>query len=163
MKKASMFLAFAAVLLLAVTVAGDEKPWVDMDKCVFCRHLTKHPGLLDHMTCEHHEISNGHLMATVVDPEFRAAYVESQKAMEQVGMDMAQGKIDPTTVYMCGSCEAYGSLLMSGADIEHITTGFGDIVLLTSDDPDLVGKIKEYGRHWTEEMAKMEQKTGDKE
>ncbi len=163
MKSSPLYLMLAVMLLIAVTAVGDEKPWIDLDKCVFCQQLTKHDGLLDHMTCEHHEISNGHLMATVVDPEFRPAYVEAQKAMEQIGMDMAQGKIDPTKVYMCGSCEAYGNLLMSGAIIEHIPTKFGDIVLVTSDDPAVMKKIKAYGRRWTEEMAKMEQKTGGEE
>lgn len=163
MKTASLVLAVAVMLLIAVGAAGDEKPWFDLDKCIFCQQLTKHTGLLDHMACEHHEISNGDLIATVVDPEFRPAYVEAEKAMEQIGMDMAQGKIDPTKVYMCGSCEAYGGLLMSGANIEHIPTKLGDIVLLTSDNPDLVAKIKEYGRRWNEEMAKMGQKTGDEE
>ncbi len=100
-------------------------------------------------------------MATVVDPKFRPDYIEAQKAMEQIGMDMAQGKIDPTRVYMCGSCEAYGNLLMSGAIVEHIPTKFGDIVLVTSDDTDVMKKIKAYGRRWAEETAKMEQKTGD--
>lgn len=163
MKSSPLYLMLAVMLLIAVTAVGDEKPWIDLDKCVFCQQLTKHDRLLDHMTCEHHEISNGHLMATVVDPEFRPAYVEAQKAMEQIGMDMAQGKIDPTKVYMCGSCEAYGNLLMSGAIIEHIPTKFGDIVLVTSDDPAVMKKIKAYGRRWTEEMAKMEQKTGGEE
>jgi hypothetical protein len=156
MKKISSYFMFAVMILIAVSALGDEKPWIDVDNCIFCQQITKHEGLWDHMTCEHHEISNGHLMVTVVDPEFRSAYVESQKAMEQIGMDMAAGKIDPTKVYMCGSCEAYGNLLMSGAIVEHIPTKFGDIVLVTSDDPVLMKKIKAYGRRWEEEMAKKE-------
>ncbi len=159
MKTASLYLVAAITLLFAVSIAGDEKPWIDLENCIFCQQISKHEGLIDHMTCEHHEISNGHLMATVVDPEYRPAYVEAQKAMEQTGMDMAQGKLDPTKVHMCGSCEAYGSLLMSGAIVEHLPTKFGDIVLLTSDDMNVVKKIKAYGRRWAEEMAKQKQKT----
>jgi len=156
MKKAISFFAFTVVALIAISAVGEDKPWIDTDKCIFCRQLTLHEGLMDHMSCEHHDIANGHLMATVVDPEYRPAYIKAQKAMEQIGMDMAQGKINPTEVYMCGSCEAYGGLIMSGVIIEHIPTGFGDIVLLTSDDRDVLTRIKEYGRRWAEEIAKLE-------
>lgn len=163
MKKALPYLLLAVTMLIALAAAGDEKPWLDPDKCIFCQQLTKHEGLMDHMKCEHHDISHGHLMVTTVDPEYREAYVEAEKAMEQIGMDMAQGKIDPTKVYMCGSCEAYGGLIMSGALIEHIPTKVGDIVLITSDDPDVLKKIKDYGRRWEEELAKTEQKTEGEE
>lgn len=163
MKKVLPYFVLAVTMFIALSAAGDEKPWLDPDKCIFCQQLTKHEGLLDHMTCEHHAISRGHLMVTVVDPEYREAYIEAEKAMEQIGTDMAQGKIDPTKVYMCGSCEAYGELIMSGAVIEQIPTKAGDIVLVTSDDPDVLKKIKAYGHRWEEELAKMEQNTAGEE
>ena len=163
MKKSAWCFLLAVTMLVAITAVGDEKPWFDMEKCAFCGQLTKHPGLLDHMTCEYHEVSNGYLMVTVVDSEYRPAYIEAEQAMEKLGADMTSGKVDPTTVYMCGSCEAYGGLMMSGANIEHIPTRLGDIMLITSDKPDVIAAIKEYGRRSTEEMAKLEQKAGKEE
>ncbi len=149
------------LLMTAIALTGDQ-PWFDMENCAFCRQLTKDPLLLDNMTWELHEISNGVLTVTMVEPEFRASYVEAQKEMKRVGDELAQGKQD---IHMCGHCETYGRLMMSGAKTEHVSTSMGDISLITSDKPELIAMIKQYGKRTMEELAKMDQtqKTEKKE
>jgi len=152
-------LPIAIVVMAAIAFAGD-KPWLDMEKCAFCRTLTEDPRLLENMTWEHHEISDGYLTVTMVEPEYHDSYIEAQKAMQKVGDELAQGK---GGIYMCGHCRAYGNLMMSGADIEHVSTALGDIVLITSDKPEIIAMIKDYGNRSKEEMARLEQAEGDKD
>jgi hypothetical protein len=148
-----MAVAFAAFLGLAGIAFSEEPAWFDMDNCSFCQELTREPGLLDNMTWEHHNISNGVITVTTVDPEFEEAYIKSQKAMEEVAAKLASGEGGVT---MCGHCKYYGELMMAGAKIEHVAASKADILLITSDDPETIKKIHKYGDRNREEMAKME-------
>ena len=148
-----------AVLVLAVGLiayAGEEAPWFDMENCAFCSNLMKDPQLLDHMTWEHHNIANGMLSITTVDPEFKASYTEAMDAMKKLGEAMEAGKVNMADIKLCGSCQFYGTLEMAGAKPEYIFGEAADIFLMTSDDPEIVKKIQEYGLRNQEEMAKME-------
>lgn len=147
-------IVLALVAMAAFALAGD-KPWFDMEKCAFCRTLSQEPHLLENMNMEYHEITNGYLTVTVVKSEFHDSYVRAQKEMQKLAERMAQGEED---IYVCGHCEAYGNLMMSGAQIEHVSTAFGDILLMTSDKPEIVDMIKKFGSRSKEEMAKMEQR-----
>lgn len=155
MKKVTLL----AVLVLAVGLmayAGEEAPWFDMENCAFCSNLMKDPQLMDHMTSEHHDIANGILTVTTVDPEFKEPYKEAMVAMEKLAGDMEAGKVKMAELKLCGSCQQYGALEMAGAKMEYIFAGPCDIFLMTSDDPEVVKKIQEYGHRNQEEMAKME-------
>ena len=153
-KSKLMIAVIIAIMLFASMLIADDKPWFDMENCSFCQNLTKDPDLLKNMTWEHYDIDNGIMTVTTVKPESKAAYLEAQKAMEAVAESMQQGNMD---VKMCGHCEYYGMLMMSGAKIQHVDAGVADIVLMTSDDPELVKKIKFYASKNREELAKWEE------
>jgi hypothetical protein len=93
------------------------------------------------MSWELHDISNGALALTVVKPEAEHSYQEAMDAMEKLGAEMAQGKTD---VKMCASCEHFVKMTMSGAKFEHVHTCAGDVVLITSDKPEVLSMIREY-------------------
>lgn len=146
-------LVFVASTALAQEKPAAEKSWFDMANCSFCKNLVKDTMLLKNMTWNHYDISNGVMAVTTVKPEYKAAYLEAMKAMEQVGEDMATGKIQ---VQMCGHCENYGKLMMSGSKMEYVPTEVADIVLITSDKPEIVEMIKKFGQRNREELAKWE-------
>jgi len=155
-----------AILVLAVGVVvaafaeegakTSETPWFDMENCAFCKHLLKDPKLLENMIWEHHDISNGLLMVTTVKPEYKKSYQEAMQAMMDLGQKLEKGEVDMKDIKMCGSCQHWGMLEKMGAKFEHVQGKTADIVIMTSDDPEVVKKIKEYGRRSREELAKME-------
>ncbi len=154
MRKRAIYLGTAVVLLACLgLVAQDEKPWFDMKNCEFCSNLCKDPHLLENMTWNHYDISNGLMSITTVKPEYRESYLEAQKAMQALGEEMMAGKKE---VKMCGMCENYGKLSGLGAKVEVINAKEGDVVLMTSDNPEVVKLIHEHGQRTREEMAKME-------
>jgi hypothetical protein len=154
MKKTVIIMAILAVFvsLTAWLNAAEEKPWFDMKNCDFCKNFLKDPQLLENMTWELHDISNGVLSLTVVTPEprYEHAYQEAMQAMEDLAAEMAKGKTD---VKMCGSCEFYGKLMMSGARFEHVHTCAGDVMLITSDKPEVLSMIREYADRTRKAMA----------
>lgn len=153
MKLVKCMMIFAAVMVLASwSSAADEKPWFDMKNCAFCKNLLTDPELLKNMSWEHYDISNGVMVITCVTPAFKESYAKAMAAMQKVGEEMQKGKTD---VPMCGHCQAYGALMMAGAKFEYVPAKVGDIVLITSDKPDVLTQIKSYGKRCREEMAKL--------
>jgi len=160
MRKTSVvLLGLILILTAAVTAPGKgEQPttgpaWFDMVNCSFCKHLGTQEGLLDHITWEHYDIANGLVSITTVDPQYKEPYLKAMAAMEQVGKDLEAGKRTMADTPMCGFCTAYGMLMMSGAKIEYVQGKNADIVLITSDNPEMVKKIKEYGERTRTELA----------
>ena len=158
MRRTALVLVSLALVCWTVSAisAQTEKPWFDNANCSFCQFLTKDPKLMENMTWEHHDISNGLLVVTTVKPEFKKSYLEAMGGMEKLSQEMMAGKQD---VKLCGHCEYYGKLMMSGAKFEHIAAKAGDIVLITSDNPDVLKMIREYGQRTRDEMAKLEKKS----
>jgi len=156
-----------AVLVLAIGVVvgafaeegtkASETPWFDMENCAFCKHLLNDPKLLDNMIWEHHDISNGLLCITTVKPEFQKSYLEAMSAMMDLGQKLDKGEVDVKNLKLCGSCQHWGMLEEMGVKFEHIQGKTADIMLMTSDKPEVVKKIKEYGQRSREELAKMEE------
>jgi len=162
MKKALIILALGLLVFSVVSMAQDqpkEKPWFDMKNCDFCKNLVVDSMLMLNMVWEHHDISNGLMIVTLVKPEYMASYKKAVDAMMKLGQEMAQGKKDVKT---CGFCDAYGTLTMSGAKVETINGDWGDITLITSDKPELQKSIKEFGQKCRDELAKMSQPAGEK-
>jgi len=150
--KAGSILVALALVILALPVVAQEKPWFDMPNCDFCRFLIQDTNLMKNMIWEHHDISNGLLTVTAVKPEFKDSYEAAKAGMAALGEEMAKGKTD---VKMCGHCEYYGKLMMSGVKMENLVTGVGEINLMTTDNPETLKMICEYGRRNKEEMAKL--------
>ena len=148
--------AFAEEATEEATEKAVETPWFDMENCAFCKHLLKDPKLLENMIWENHDISNGLLMVTTVKPEFKKSYQEAMQAMMDLGQKLEKGEVDMKDIKMCGSCQHWGMLVEMGTKFEHIQGKTADIMLLTSDKPEVVKKIQEYGQRSREELAKME-------
>ena len=153
MRKALAILILGGLLVMMALPAGaeEETPWFDMVNCEFCKHLMDNPALLDHTVWEHHNISNGIINVTTVDPEYMDAYHNCTKAMQEAEAKMAKGE----KVKMCGMCQAMGELMMSGAKVEHVPTERGHVMLITSDNPEMVAKIQAWGKRNQDEMEKM--------
>ncbi len=148
-------LVLMAFIVLYSPAMAQDKPWIDMENCDFCECLTEDSHLMDHMSWEHHDITNGLLSLTIVDPEYRNSYTKAQKKMEQIAMDLSSGK---TGLKMCQHCLTFGKLMMLGAKLESVHTGAGDIILITSDNKEVLKSIQKYGQRCREELAKEESK-----
>ena len=156
----AILMVVIAVLVLALLVTAEDKPWFDMEKCAFCSQIMAQPGLMDHITkWEHHNTKNGSMSITVVDPEYVGAYKEAMAKMQEVGQKMQKG--EPT--YMCGMCEAYGAIMMKGAQYDVVESDNIFVVNMYSDNPDLVNDIHAMTDRTNEEMKKMtETEKGEK-
>jgi hypothetical protein len=154
MKRSVVLLIGLAALLATAATAGDDKPWFDMEGCSFCKHITAEEGLKEHMCFEYHELINGILSITTVDPDFQEAYERAQKSMEAVGAEMMKNP-QAQPPYMCGHCEAYGGFIQAGVMPQHVQTAVGDILVWTSDDSTMVAKLHAFANRSMEEMAKM--------
>jgi hypothetical protein len=145
--------AVVAMILVSVLIQADEKAWFDLENCDFCKQLTTPPDLLENMGWEHYNISNGLISVTTVNDGYMEAYLAAQARMEETGKKMQKGE----PVKMCNMCMAMGKLMMKGVKMENIQTQHGDILLMTSDDPEVVKEIQAWGKRNNDEMAKMEQ------
>jgi len=154
MKKAFPVLIALGALFLITAISNAEEPaWFDMENCAFCKHLIENPDLLDNMTWEQYNISDGIVEVTMVKDEYKEAYHKAIKGIEQTAQEMAAGK---QGLKMCGHCRYYGMMMMAGAKMETVEASVGDITLITSEDPETVKMIQEYAKKNKEEMAKME-------
>ncbi|HWR82246.1 MAG TPA: hypothetical protein VN285_02980 [Candidatus Deferrimicrobium sp.] len=160
MKKAALLgLVFGTVILALAVIASEtapvaDKPWFDMQNCYFCQNLVKDPHLMENMTWEHHDIANGELTITTVKPEFKQSYLDAQTAMMKCAQEMQAGKKD---VPLCGHCTEYGALAQAGVTFEYVQGKGADIVLMTSDKPELVARIKAFGQRNRDELVKWEE------
>ena len=154
MRKLKIVLLTAVLMVLSgsVLAQAEETAWFDLVNCDFCKHLTTPPDLMESMSWEHHNISNGLISVTTVKEGHMEAFLAAQAKMEETGKKMEKGE----PVKMCGMCSAMGALMMKGVKMENVRTQHGDIWLMTSGDPEVVKAIQEWGKRNTDEMAKME-------
>ena len=129
--------------------------WFDLQNCEFCKNLLDDPELLPHLTWETHKIANGMMNITTCDPHYAESYAKCTAAMEKLGNDMMSGKVNPMQVKMCGSCAAFGQMMMAGVSTENVDGDAADIMLITSSDPAMVAKLHEYADRNNKEMAEM--------
>lgn len=155
--------AIALLLLGAAFLAAGEQAektgemgWFDLQNCAFCKHLAKDPHLMENVKWEHHDISNGVVTITVVAPEYKKAYMEAETAMMDLGKKMETGEVNPMEVPMCGHCQTWGKLIMMGSKVDHVAGELAEVVIMTSDKPELVAEIKAFAQKNREEMAKWE-------
>lgn len=148
-----VFLILGAALIMALAVVAEEDgPWFDMANCELCKHMMDDPELINHATWEHHNISNGVINITTVDKEYLDSYHAAYKAVEKTAERVMKGE----NVQMCGMCREYGMLMQAGAKVEYVRTERGDVMLMTSDNPEMVTKIQAWAKHNVDEMLKME-------
>lgn len=151
--KKTLKLAMIPVLLLLLAspaFAGGEQ-WFDMENCAMCKPLTEEPGLLDHVVWEQHNISHGIVSVTTVEQDYLEAYRRAHSKMGGVVASLQKGeKVD-----LCGMCTALSAAMMKGAQQESVETTYGDVMLLTSDKPDVVADLQKWAARNKEEMKKM--------
>ena len=150
----------ACVLMLSVigavpALAGDT-PWFDFENCSMCKPVMAIPGLMDHMSWEVHELSNGMLQIGTVDPAFSAQFATACQGMDEVKAKLMAGEQLP----LCGMCQSVGALMMEGATMEEVMTKNGYAAVMTSSDAKVVAKIHDHVKHTNEEMAKMMGESG---
>jgi len=159
MRKLIVLAAVFAVALPAL--AGNESDmrtpsgWFDMAECAFCKNLVEDPELLSHSTWEGHAISNGAMYIMTVEPEYAESMAKAGAAMAQVGQDIQAGKVNPMTLPMCGHCQEFGMIMMSGVHMETVKGGAAEVSIFTSDDEALVKRMHAVVKRDQEEMALM--------
>jgi hypothetical protein len=153
MKKLATAFVFCGLLVapLASVSAGDDGAWFDMENCGMCKNMSAEKGLMENMQWENVAIENGLLSICTVDKKYDEAYKRSQKKMQETSALLMKGeKMD-----LCGFCKSYGSLMMAGAMMENVETKAGHIMLMTSDNPEVVKQMHAHVERTNEEMAKM--------
>jgi hypothetical protein len=163
MKRLITAVLACALAIGAAATAGDEVPWFDMEKCVFCKHFNDEPGCLDHATYEVHKIKNGIVSIGAVEPEWQEAWDRIEAAMKEEQKKI-EAITDPAEMpYMCGSCCAYGEFMKAGLVPQKIESAVGDIEIWTSDDPAMVQKLHDFADKTMAAMAKMTEAAEAKE
>jgi len=149
-RRTTTLMLIIVVLAAAAAIAG-EAPWFDMDNCAMCKNLSKHEGLLENMSWEQYNISNGIVAVAMVKPDYMKAYRTAHMEMGEVSERLYKGK----QLEMCSSCSALGACLMEGASQEYVETSHGDVWIVTSDNKETVAKLQKWSKRNMDEMAKM--------
>jgi len=147
-----------AVLIAVPALAGGHKTesgWFDMENCAFCKNLTVDPGLLPHTTWETHAIDAGMMQVMTVDPAYAEAMATAGRAMQDLGMKIQSGEVNPMGLKMCGHCMEFGQLMMAGVHAETVSGKAAEVTLFTSDDPALVTRLQAMAARDTKEMELM--------
>lgn len=145
-----------ASVALGANTMKSESGWFDFENCAFCKNLSEDPGLLEHTTWETHAIENGLMTIMTVPPEYTEAMAKAEKAMNDLGMKIQAGEVNPMELKMCGHCQKWGMLMMGGkVKMEEVRGQAARVSLSTSDDPAVVAQLHEISRRNNEEQALM--------
>ena len=138
------------VCAFVVTAEEAEKPWIDMEKCAYCKNFDME--LAKHMKTEYHNLTNGIMSVTVIEKDHKPMFMKAMEAMEAVTKQIGETGQVP---YMCGHCTKYGELMMAGAKMEHVHGDLAEIYVATADKPELVTELQAFGKRNAEEFGKM--------
>jgi hypothetical protein len=150
MKQGFLLACIVGAFLIAPASAGDTA-WFDMENCSMCKHLGGQAGLMENMTWEQHNFSQGTVAVTRVNTDYLETYRTAHAAMMKTGDQLMQGHQLP----LCGSCNAVGACFMKGAKQDYIETADGDIWVVSSVNPELVAEIHAWVERNQKEMQKM--------
>ncbi len=153
MKKLLMLtLTIALIVGVGINMTqADESKWFDMEGCVMCAGMMAEKGLMENMTWEQHNISNGVISVATVTPEFMEAFGRSCQARDAMGAKLMAGeKMD-----LCGSCASLASLFPKGLQHEKVATSNGNIMLFTSDKAEIVTELHTWADKNAEAMKAM--------
>lgn len=143
--------AMALVIVVgSIAVAGsDQAAWFDMENCSMCKNISGHAGLMENVTWEQHNIKNGIISMATVPEEYLATYRKAQQEMDGTAKRLMKGEALP----LCGSCSAFGNILMKGVEMETVNTQHGDVMILTSADAGIVEELQDWAAKNAAEMA----------
>ena len=150
MRKSLIVISLCA-LMISLALASDDGSWFDMQNCEMCRPLMETKGLMGHMTWEHHKVSAGLVSVTNVDADYMDSYKSAQMKMDAVAQRWMKGE----PVYLCNMCKSMGSLLQSGAVMDQVESGNSFIRVMSSSNPEVIGKIHEWADRTNKEMQAM--------
>lgn len=154
MSKKIVLLSAAIALVFSIALAGDA-PWFDMKECAMCKSLTETPGLMESTNYEQLNISNGIVCLTTVKGDQLKAYRAAHAKMMDVAARLGKGE----ALEMCGSCNAFGMIMMKGVKQDYAETRQGDVWIITSDKPEVVAELQGWAKRNSDEMAKMKTAT----
>jgi hypothetical protein len=146
-------LAFLTVTVFAFTATAADEPWLDLEKCGFCKAFASQPGLLEHMKTEYHDTKTGIISVTYIDKDYEAAFAKAQDGVRQVVADQMAGK----PVVACKHCTTIGEFYMMGIT-ETIKSEKCIIVIYSSTDSTAVAKLQDFGKKTNEAFAEMAKK-----
>jgi len=153
MSRRIILLSLVVLLTSGVAVAGDA-PWFDLENCAMCKNVYDSKGLMENMTWEQVNVSNGIISITTVNKEFLPAYRKAHVSMTEIATRLQKGE----QIELCGSCMALGACMSKGAAQEYVETSSGDVWLVTSDKKEVVDELQLWAKRNAEEAAKMKQK-----
>jgi hypothetical protein len=144
----STILVLTVLMCMAV---AEETPWCDMVNCDMCKCISSKPGLMNAMSTEVHDISDGMMMTCVVAPGQLEAYRLAMGEMDAMGKRLQAGE----QIHLCGMCQGMGMLMAAGAKFEPVPTGFGSVEMMRGSTPETVVQIHAWAEKTRTEMAKM--------
>lgn len=142
-------LAVLGLLVSPLALAEDVK-WFDNEKCEVCQSLMKHKGLMESMTWEQYDISNGVVAVTTVQKGHLDKFRKAQEDMGMVLQRLQKGE----QVGLCGSCTTLGAIMMKGVKSEEVQTMHGEVWIMTSDNAEVVTELQNWAARNKEEMKK---------
>ena len=151
MKRLTIQILVGIVVLAgtAFLIAG-ERPWFDMQNCVFCKPWME-TGLMKVMQDNQYPMSNGVVTVSTVPATRMADYKKVCGQMDALGKRAMSGE----KLQMCQSCETMGSFFARGAKMEQIWTKDGSVSMLTSSDSTLVADMQKWAQRNMDERKKM--------
>ncbi|TWT96057.1 hypothetical protein Pla108_31390 [Botrimarina colliarenosi] len=141
-------LCLAVVLMLAIATTTVAAEWFD-EACVCCKPMHENPTLKAGMKWETHKLANGLMMVAAAPEGMQDEFEATCEKMHTLAMEASPSDLK------CGFCESFGALMQAGAKTEEVSTGIGNVTLLTSDDPAVVKKIHAHSDRTQQEMDKM--------
>lgn len=153
MKKAIISLAIVAIVTFVGMnyINASDKAWFDMEKCEMCVPLMTQEGLMENMTWEHHNVSNGLMSVCTVAEGYMDKYKTAKMGMAKVHEKMMAGE----KVELCNMCISMSGTIAKGLTMDNVETMHGSVMLMTSDNAELVTEIQNWGSKTNEEMQKM--------
>ncbi len=162
MKKIALYVVVSVCIvtvLATAAVAGhpmiSESGWFDFENCAFCKNLMEDPELLAHTTWENHTIEKGMMSIMTIDPAYAEAMATAEQKMNELGMKIQSGQVNPMSLKMCQSCQTTGMLMMGGVKTERVNGEAAIVTMMTSDDEAVVTQLHDLAKRNTEEMAAM--------
>ncbi len=140
--------ALMIIFAVAFNASAGQDRWMEMASCDICRPMAEEPELMKNTVWEHHSISNGLVSITTVAEDFKALYTRTHEKMAAVVSRTLAGE----KVEQCDMCSSLSAIAAKGLKMDAVNTWHGNIVIMTSDDPDVVAEVQAWGKRTMDEL-----------
>jgi hypothetical protein len=156
MNRSKMMFSAIAIATLLVGAAGtlwatEGSGWFDNANCAMCSNITAEKGLMEHMKLENYKVATGMMSVTIVEPAYAEAWARAETKMSAMGDRLMKGE----KMTLCGCCQDITDMMSAGAKMDNLHTGAGSVMMVTSTDPALIGRLQAHADRTNAEMAKM--------